>query len=146
LTDKPADRRAAERAYRAAIESKWITDYCREEAMYHLAVLMLGRRSASSRRAGARLLRVASADGDYPCRPETLAYDPDRIGQFLDGISQLPVPLAADALVISDNGDIYGTIKDMDARMAELIQQAGPGPGAASNAGGSAGCAPDPVR
>ena len=60
------DRRAAERAYRAAIESKWITDYCREEAMYHLAVLLLGRRSASSRRAAARLLRVASADGDYP--------------------------------------------------------------------------------
>jgi len=75
-----------------------------------------------------------------------LAYDPDRIGQFLDGISQLPVPLAADALVISDNGDIYGTIKDMEARMAELTQQAGPGPGAVSNAGGSAGCPPDPVR
>jgi len=60
------DRRAAERAYRAAIESKWITDYCREEAMYHLAVLLLGRRSVSSRRAVATLLRVASADGDYP--------------------------------------------------------------------------------
>jgi TPR repeat protein len=60
------DDRAAERAYRAAIESKWITDYCREEAMYHLAVLLLGRRSAASRRAAARLLRVASADGDYP--------------------------------------------------------------------------------
>ena len=80
------------------------------------------------------------------CRPETLAYDPGRIGQFLDGISQLPVPLAADALVISDNGDIYGTIKDMEARMAELIHQAGPGPGAVSNAGGSAGCPPNPVR
>jgi TPR repeat protein len=58
------DRRAAERAYRAAIKSDWITDYCREEAMYHLAVLLLGRRSASSRRAAARLLRVACADGD----------------------------------------------------------------------------------
>jgi len=60
------DRTAAERAYRAAIESKWITDYCREEAMYHLAVLFLGKRSASSHRAAARLLRAASADGDYP--------------------------------------------------------------------------------
>jgi len=60
------DDRAAERAYRAAIASKWITDYCREDGMYHLAVLLLGRRSASSRRAAARLLRVASADGDYP--------------------------------------------------------------------------------
>ncbi len=58
--------KAAERAYRAAIVSKWITDYWREEAMYHLAVLLLGRRSASSRRAAARLLRIASADGDYP--------------------------------------------------------------------------------
>ena len=60
------DEKAAERAYRAAIGSKWITDYCREEAMYHLAVLLLGRRSASSRLAAARLLRAASADGDYP--------------------------------------------------------------------------------
>jgi len=60
------DERAAERAYRAAIDSKCITDYSREEAMYHLAVLLLGRRPASSRRAAARLLRVASADGDYP--------------------------------------------------------------------------------
>jgi TPR repeat protein len=60
------DEKAAERAYRAAIGSKWITDYCREEAMYYLAVLLLGRRSASSRLAAARLLRIASADGDYP--------------------------------------------------------------------------------
>ncbi len=60
------DDRAAERAYRAAIRSKWITDYGREEAMYHLAVLLLGRRSAASRRAAARLLRVSNADGDYP--------------------------------------------------------------------------------
>jgi hypothetical protein len=60
------DRRVAEQAYRAAIKSKWITDYCREEAMYHLAVLLLGKRATSSRRAAARLLRVASADGDYP--------------------------------------------------------------------------------
>jgi TPR repeat protein len=60
------DERAAERAYRAAISSKWITDYCREEAMYHLAVILLGRRSTSSRRAAAVLLRLASEDGDYP--------------------------------------------------------------------------------
>ena len=60
------DHRAAERAYRAAIKSKWITGYCREEAMYHLAVLLLGKRSAPSRRAAARLLHIASADGDYP--------------------------------------------------------------------------------
>src|SRR5947209_2438908 len=29
------DDRAAERVYRLAIRSKWITDYCREEARYH---------------------------------------------------------------------------------------------------------------
>jgi TPR repeat protein len=60
------NERAAERAYRAAINSKFITDYCREEAMYHLAVILLGRRTAPSRRAAAELLRLASADGDYP--------------------------------------------------------------------------------
>jgi|SRR5947209_3924447 len=60
------DDRAAERVYRLAIRSKWITDYCREEARYHLAALLLSRRSASSRRAAASLLRLASADRDYP--------------------------------------------------------------------------------
>jgi hypothetical protein len=60
------DRRAAERAYRTAIRSEWITDCCREEAMYHLAVLLLRRGSAASRRTAARLLRVARADGAYP--------------------------------------------------------------------------------
>jgi len=60
------DERSAERAYRSAIAGKWITDFSREEAMYFLAVILLGRRSASSRRAAARLLRVANADGDYP--------------------------------------------------------------------------------
>ena len=60
------DTEAAERAYRAAIASKWITENGREEAMYHLAVILLGRNSTSSRRAADRLLRRASADGDYP--------------------------------------------------------------------------------
>lgn len=60
------DERGAARAYRGAMDSAWITDYCREEAMYHLAVLLIGKRSGPSRRAAARLLRVASADGDYP--------------------------------------------------------------------------------
>jgi hypothetical protein len=62
------------------------------------------------------------------CRPETLAYERARIGQFLDGIGQLPIPVAADALVISDNGDIFGTIKDMEARMVELAQSPEAGP------------------
>ena len=49
-----------------------------------------------------------------------MAYDAKKIGQFLDGISQLPVPLAADALIVSDNGDIYGTLNDMESRLREL--------------------------
>ena len=60
------DTKAAERAYRAAIASKDITEYGREEAMYHLAVLLLGKRSASSRRAALKLLQSAMADQDYP--------------------------------------------------------------------------------
>jgi hypothetical protein len=56
------------------------------------------------------------------CRPEALAYDAGKIGQFLDGISQLPVPLADDALIVSDNGDIYGTLNDMETRLRELGQ------------------------
>ena len=59
------DEEAAERAYRAAIASRWITEYAREEAMYHLAVLLLSRQSASSRRAAADLLRAANVDEDY---------------------------------------------------------------------------------
>ena len=65
------DGSAAERAYRAAIVSKWITENAREEAMYHLAVLLLNKRAASSQSAVAKLLRAASADGDYP-QAETL--------------------------------------------------------------------------
>ena len=60
------DEEMAERVYRSAIACKWITDFSREEAMYHLAVLLIGRQSASSRRAAARLLSAADADGDYP--------------------------------------------------------------------------------
>ena len=63
---------------------------------------------------------VASNHGDQLvviyCRPEVLAYEPDRIGQLLDGLSQLPVPLADDALVVSDNADIYGTVADLEER------------------------------
>jgi TPR repeat protein len=60
------DERSAEHVYRSAIACKWITEFGREEAMYHLAILLLGRQSASSRRAAARLLRLANVDGDYP--------------------------------------------------------------------------------
>jgi len=60
------DELLAEQAYRSAMASKDITQSCREEAMYHLAVLLLARRSASSRRAAAKLLQAANADDDFP--------------------------------------------------------------------------------
>lgn len=62
----PTDHQAAEQTYRAAIASTWITEYAREEAMYHLAVLLLNRGTAPSRHAAAELLRSAAADKDYP--------------------------------------------------------------------------------
>ena len=39
-----------------------------------------------------------------------------QLSQFLRGISRIPVPIAADALVISDNADIYGTLADLEDR------------------------------
>jgi hypothetical protein len=54
------------------------------------------------------------------CRPEALASDPAKISQFLDGISRLPVPLSESVLVVSDNGDIYGTLDDMESRLTQL--------------------------
>lgn len=65
------DETAAECIYRRAIASELITDSGREEAMYHLAIILLGRQSSSARRAAANLLRNANADGDYP-QAETL--------------------------------------------------------------------------
>ncbi len=57
---------AAKRAYRAAIKSRYISDYEREEAMYNLAVLLLRARRGVLHREAASLLRAANADGDYP--------------------------------------------------------------------------------
>ena len=54
------------------------------------------------------------------CRPESLATNAEKIGQFLDGMAQLPVPLLPDALVVSDNGDLYGTVTDLEARLHQL--------------------------
>jgi hypothetical protein len=54
------------------------------------------------------------------CRPEALASDPAKIDQFLQGISQIPVPIAESALVVSDNGDVYGTMGDLESRLQQL--------------------------
>jgi hypothetical protein len=50
------------------------------------------------------------------CRPETLAEPGAKLTQFLRGVRQVPVPVADDALVISDNADIYGTLIDLEKR------------------------------
>ena len=50
------------------------------------------------------------------CREEALAAPGEKLTQFLIGISQLPIFVGDDALVISDNGDIYGIIEDLHER------------------------------
>jgi hypothetical protein len=66
--------------------------------------------------------RVAS-DGDHQlvvvyCHEDALVTAGPKIEQLLSGLRALPVPLAEDALVISDNGDIYGTVSDLAIRDA----------------------------
>ena len=50
------------------------------------------------------------------CRAEALAAPGASLTQFVRGLSQLPVFLNETALVISDNGDLYGTVADVKAR------------------------------
>jgi hypothetical protein len=61
--------------------------------------------------------RVASLGEDQLvvvyCRPEALAAPGEKLTQLLRGIAALPVPLRPDALVVSDNGDLYGTVGDL---------------------------------
>jgi hypothetical protein len=72
--------------------------------------------------------RLASNHGDQLlvvyCREDALATDRAKIEQFLDGISQLPVPVAEDVLVVSDNADIYGTLEDIEERLSAPNQEA----------------------
>ncbi len=59
--------RLAGAAYRQAIRARRITDYGREEAMYHFAVLLLDEGLAPGRRGrAASLLARANQDGDFP--------------------------------------------------------------------------------
>jgi hypothetical protein len=64
--------------------------------------------------------RIATENGNQLvvvyCRPQTLAAPGMKNVQFCRGIAAVPVPLSLDALVISDNGDIYGTIADLERR------------------------------
>ncbi|MEY9904860.1 hypothetical protein ABIA35_001076 [Catenulispora sp. MAP12-49] len=52
------------------------------------------------------------------CRAEALAEPGRSLSQVLVGLRQIPVPLDDDALVISDNADIYGTVDDLRIREA----------------------------
>lgn len=47
------------------------------------------------------------------CRSERLAEDPTTVRQLLTGLSQAPLPIDDEALVVSDNADIYGTVHDL---------------------------------
>jgi hypothetical protein len=50
------------------------------------------------------------------CRAEALAEAGHALSQLLHGLNQLPVPLDREALVISDNADLYGTVQDLRVR------------------------------
>jgi hypothetical protein len=67
--------------------------------------------------------RVASLFDDQLivvyCREEALASSGPSLTQFLRGIEQIPIHLREDALVISDNGDLYGTLPDLYQRAEE---------------------------
>src|SRR4051812_32912101 len=49
-------------------------------------------------------------------RPEALAVPGPRLTQFVRGMRAVPVPLAEDAVVVSDNADLYGTLADLEDR------------------------------
>ena len=51
-------------------------------------------------------------------RPEALVGGP-ALTQFMNGSGEFPIPLNADCLVISDNGDLYGTINDLRDRSTD---------------------------
>ncbi|RYG62802.1 hypothetical protein EON80_22435 [bacterium] len=67
--------------------------------------------------------RVASLFDDQLiviyCREEALAAPGEKLEQFLKGLDQIPVFVDEEALVISDNGDLYGTLADLQERARE---------------------------
>lgn len=50
------------------------------------------------------------------CRAEALAQPGEKVEQLARGLEQMPAPIDENALVISDNADIYGTVKDIEER------------------------------
>src|SRR6266404_977974 len=47
------------------------------------------------------------------CRSEALAKSGAQIEQFVLGLERMPIPIDDEALVISDNADIYGSVADL---------------------------------
>jgi len=47
------------------------------------------------------------------CREEALSQPGASLQQFINGLEQMPLPIDDEALVISDNADIYGTVADV---------------------------------
>lgn len=50
--------------------------------------------------------------------PNALVEGP-AVRQFVDGLRGFPIPVDAEALVISDNGDLYGTVDDVIERVSD---------------------------
>lgn len=61
--------------------------------------------------------RVVRLDGHQLvvvyCRSEALADAGPQVEQFVRGLEQMPMPIDEEALVVSDNADIYGTVRDL---------------------------------
>jgi hypothetical protein len=59
--------------------------------------------------------RVVRLDGHQLivvyCRSEALAEAGAQVEQFVRGLEQIPIPIDDEALVVSDNADIYGTCR-----------------------------------
>ena len=51
------------------------------------------------------------------CRPEALSRPGTAVEQLVKGLEQMPIPIDDEALVISDNADIYGTMADILGRL-----------------------------
>lgn len=52
------------------------------------------------------------------CVADALAVPGAKVAQLVTALAQLPVPVAGDTLVISDNGDVFGTVDDLILRGA----------------------------
>ena len=53
------------------------------------------------------------------CRSEALASSGPAVDQLLAGLEAMPLRVEEDALVVSDNADLYGTYADLQERAAE---------------------------